>query len=207
MLAKRSVTSAVVLQALAWLGQTPENFLTGQPVQPETPLPESGPGRVLRFDTKALQADLNAQRQARGAELGASRCGIARLHDVHADQPCCRTADWFPARHAANPMAWAAHSAIRSSTAAVARHVKERSTVHDLCGTGPARSLGPRGLSPLQSANEHSGFRPERPVSTHLRYLPALTTTPKADATSFVRAQRKGTGGPPPAGNRSALRE
>lgn len=66
MLNKRSVTSAVVLQALAWLGRTPESFLTGLPPQAETPLPESGPGRVLRFDTRALHAALNAQREARG---------------------------------------------------------------------------------------------------------------------------------------------
>lgn len=66
MLAKRSVTSAVVLQTLAWLGRTPESFLTGAPILPETPLPESGPGRVLRFDTRALHAALDAQRQARG---------------------------------------------------------------------------------------------------------------------------------------------
>ena len=65
MLAKRSVTSAVVLQALAWLGRTPESFLTGPATLPETPLPESGPGRVLRLDTRALHAALNAQRQAR----------------------------------------------------------------------------------------------------------------------------------------------
>jgi hypothetical protein len=66
MLAKRSVTSAVVLQVLAWLGQTPESYLTGSSSLTETPLPESGPGRVLRFDTRALHATLNAQRQARG---------------------------------------------------------------------------------------------------------------------------------------------
>ena len=66
MLAKRSVTSAVVLQALAWLGRTPESFLTGSSSLAETLLPESGPGRVLRFDTRALHAALNAQRQARG---------------------------------------------------------------------------------------------------------------------------------------------
>lgn len=64
--AKNSVTSAVVLQALAWLGRTPESFLTGPPTLPETPLPESGPGRVLRFDTRALHAAMNAQRQGRG---------------------------------------------------------------------------------------------------------------------------------------------
>jgi hypothetical protein len=64
--AKSSVTSAVVLQALAWLGRTPEDFLTGPPAPLETPLPASGPGRVLRFDTRALHAALDAQRQARG---------------------------------------------------------------------------------------------------------------------------------------------
>lgn len=66
MLAKRSVTSAVVLQTLAWLGQTPEHFLTGSPGFPERPLPEPRPGHVLRFDTRALHAGLNAQREARG---------------------------------------------------------------------------------------------------------------------------------------------
>jgi hypothetical protein len=66
MLAKRSVTSAVVLQALAWLGRAPEGFLAGPPSFPEAPLPESGPGHVLRFDTRAVHAALNAQREARG---------------------------------------------------------------------------------------------------------------------------------------------
>jgi hypothetical protein len=66
MLTKRSVTSAVVLQALAWLGRTPESFLTGPNTFPEAPLPESGVGRVLRFDTRALHAALNAQRQTKG---------------------------------------------------------------------------------------------------------------------------------------------
>jgi hypothetical protein len=66
MRARRSVTSAVVLQALAWLGRTPESFLTGPPPFREAPLPEPGPGRVLRFDTQALHAALNAQRQTRG---------------------------------------------------------------------------------------------------------------------------------------------
>jgi hypothetical protein len=66
MLAKRSVTSAVVLQALAWLGRTPESFLMGAAAGTETPLPAAGPGRVLRFDTRALHDALDAQRQARG---------------------------------------------------------------------------------------------------------------------------------------------
>lgn len=79
MLAKRSVTSAVVLQALAWLGRTPESFLTGPTPFPEAPLPESGPGHVLRFDTLALHAALNALRQARGlswAQVAAQLTGF-----------------------------------------------------------------------------------------------------------------------------------
>jgi hypothetical protein len=66
MLAKRSVTSAVVLQALAWLGRTAESFLSGLSTSPEMPLPIAGPGRVLRLDTRALHAALDAQRQSRG---------------------------------------------------------------------------------------------------------------------------------------------
>ena len=66
MLGKRSVTSAVILQALAWLGRTPESFLAGDSAPTETPLPEAGPGRVLRFDTRALHGALDAQRRVRG---------------------------------------------------------------------------------------------------------------------------------------------
>ena len=66
MLRKRSVTSAVVLQALAWLGRPPESFLTGSSSSREVPLPKSGPGHVLRFDTRALHAALNTLRRARG---------------------------------------------------------------------------------------------------------------------------------------------
>jgi hypothetical protein len=70
MLAKRSVTSAVVLQALSWLGRSPESFLTGSSAAPEMPLPVAGPGRVLRLDTRALHAALDAQRHGRGLTWG-----------------------------------------------------------------------------------------------------------------------------------------
>ncbi len=65
---KRSVTSAVVLQILRWLHRSPESFLAGQDVAPETekPLPEPGPSRILRFDTRALYAALDAERRRRG---------------------------------------------------------------------------------------------------------------------------------------------
>jgi hypothetical protein len=64
MTAKRSVTSAVVLQVLAWLGRTPESFLVGiaRNSDPSEQLPASGPGRILRFDTRAMHAALDQQR-------------------------------------------------------------------------------------------------------------------------------------------------
>ncbi len=67
---KSSVTSAVVLQALRWLGRTPESFLVSAGQQPYSGpaqlLPEPGPGRILRFDTRALHAALDARRTEDG---------------------------------------------------------------------------------------------------------------------------------------------
>jgi hypothetical protein len=61
---KRSVTSAVVLQILRWLGRTPESFMAGREgasTANET-LPDPGPSRILRFDTRSLHAALDAER-------------------------------------------------------------------------------------------------------------------------------------------------
>jgi len=68
MTAKRSVTSAVVLQVLRWLRRTPESFLAGrdQPPAPGEALPEAGPSQILRFDTAAIHAALDARRKERG---------------------------------------------------------------------------------------------------------------------------------------------
>jgi hypothetical protein len=68
---KASVTSAVVLQVLRWLGRTPESFLSGRPPAAlagacAEALPEVGPQRVLRFDTKGLHAALDEARRERG---------------------------------------------------------------------------------------------------------------------------------------------
>jgi hypothetical protein len=56
-----------VLQALAWLGRTPESFVPGfaNPNEERFRLPEPGPDRILRWDTQALHAALDAQRTAR----------------------------------------------------------------------------------------------------------------------------------------------
>jgi transcriptional regulator with XRE-family HTH domain len=68
MQSKRSVTSAVVLQVLRWLGRTPESFLAedNAPPQESEVLPDPGPGRILRLDTRALYAALDTERLKRG---------------------------------------------------------------------------------------------------------------------------------------------
>ena len=68
MTTKRAVVGTVVLQVLRWLQRTPESFLTGRDAAStaEEALPEPGPGRVLRFDTRALYAALDARRREYG---------------------------------------------------------------------------------------------------------------------------------------------
>jgi hypothetical protein len=68
MTTKRSVTSAVVLQVLRWLRRTPESFLAGrdQAPTPGEALPEAGPAQILRFDTAAIHAALDAKRREQG---------------------------------------------------------------------------------------------------------------------------------------------
>jgi hypothetical protein len=68
---KASVTSAVVLQVLRWLGRSPESFLAGRSatvgMDPSAEsLPDVGPERILRFDTKSLHAALDDARRERG---------------------------------------------------------------------------------------------------------------------------------------------
>jgi hypothetical protein len=68
MLKKRSVTSAVVLQGLRWLRRTPESFLSGPARSPnaDEELPDAGPNRILRFDTRAMYRALDQERSRRG---------------------------------------------------------------------------------------------------------------------------------------------
>ncbi len=65
---KRSVTSAVVLQVLRWLDRAPESFLAGRDgaSAANERLPDPGPSRILRFDTRSLHAALDAERMKRG---------------------------------------------------------------------------------------------------------------------------------------------
>jgi transcriptional regulator with XRE-family HTH domain len=68
MLKKRSVTSAVVLQVLRWLVRTPESFLSDpmRSAGPEDQMPDAGPNRILRFDTRAIYDALQQERLRRG---------------------------------------------------------------------------------------------------------------------------------------------
>jgi hypothetical protein len=65
---KHAVTSAVALQVLRCLGRTPESFLVGHDIKPQSreALPEAGPDRILRFDTRSLYEALNSERRDRG---------------------------------------------------------------------------------------------------------------------------------------------
>ncbi len=65
---KASVTSGVVLQVLRWLRRTPESFLSGEQSTPiaNADLPEPGPSRILRFDTRAMYTALDTERIRRG---------------------------------------------------------------------------------------------------------------------------------------------
>jgi hypothetical protein len=65
---KASVTSAVVLQVLRWLGRSPESFLAGRsaPADCAEALPDVGDQRILRFDTQAIHAALDEARRERG---------------------------------------------------------------------------------------------------------------------------------------------
>ena len=61
-----------MLQMLLWLGRAPESFVCGvENAEAGTyKLEEPGPGRILRWDAKALYSALNARRQAGGMTWG-----------------------------------------------------------------------------------------------------------------------------------------
>jgi hypothetical protein len=54
----------VVLQALRWLGRTPESFVPGLGETPEHAIPDNTTGRPA-FDTRAIYEAINATRGAR----------------------------------------------------------------------------------------------------------------------------------------------
>lgn len=61
---KRSIEADGVLQMLCWLHRSPESFIPGRDGESRDfeMLPQIGPSRILRFDTRALYGALDAQR-------------------------------------------------------------------------------------------------------------------------------------------------
>ena len=68
MRARRVLEGNGVLQMLLWLGRTPESFASGRDrvAHEDEILPRVGPSQILRFDTRAIYAALDAQRAERG---------------------------------------------------------------------------------------------------------------------------------------------
>jgi hypothetical protein len=65
---RRTIEGDGVLQMLRWLQRSPESFLAdrhGESRESEM-LPHVGPSEILRFDTRALYAALDARRDERG---------------------------------------------------------------------------------------------------------------------------------------------
>jgi hypothetical protein len=65
MAARGSVRDTVVLQALRWLGRTPESFIPGLPGKPGRALPRDDAGRPA-FDTRAIYRALENEKTRRG---------------------------------------------------------------------------------------------------------------------------------------------
>lgn len=65
---KRAAEGDGILQMLIWLGRSPESFVPGHPSANEDRyrLPKLARGQILRWDTKALHAAVNAKRQEFG---------------------------------------------------------------------------------------------------------------------------------------------
>lgn len=66
-----------VLQVLRWLGRSPEDFVPSR--RATAPLPEVGRHRILRFDTPAIHAALDARRRERGVTWPEVATGIGGL--------------------------------------------------------------------------------------------------------------------------------
>jgi len=62
---RSSVRDTVVLQALRWLGRTPESFVPGLGETPPHPLPDDDTGRPA-LDTRAIYLALDARRARQG---------------------------------------------------------------------------------------------------------------------------------------------
>ena len=84
---RRVIEGDGVLQMLRWLGRAPEEFVPGGAGPAAAPLPVVQQGQILRFDTAAIYAKLDARRRAQGltwAQVarevgGLGAAGLSRL--------------------------------------------------------------------------------------------------------------------------------
>jgi hypothetical protein len=84
---RRVIEGDGVLQMLRWLGRAPEEFVPGGARPTAAALPVVQQGQILRFDTAAIYAKLDARRRERGltwAQVarevgGLSGAGLTRL--------------------------------------------------------------------------------------------------------------------------------
>src|ERR1700722_10543358 len=62
---RRETSCQHALFMFRWLGRTPESFLTGAVTSPDSPIPDVGPDRRLRWNLKKLYEAMDEQRRDR----------------------------------------------------------------------------------------------------------------------------------------------
>jgi hypothetical protein len=103
---RRSITANHALGMLLWLGRSPESFVVGDEVRgTDRTLPVVGPDRILRWDSVALYAALDARRREIGLTwkqaARAVRCsprqvtGLASLRYSPGIVPAMRMVRWL----------------------------------------------------------------------------------------------------------------
>ena len=162
---RASVTSAVVVQVLRWLGRSPESFLKGRP--PPTgvdasaeALPDVGPQRILRFDTKRIHAALE-EGGASGGLPGDGRGRAAGIQGGHAHESCDRAGNRVSARHADHAMARAAGCGVHARLRLVATPYYSRDRWSTTSSPSQARAKGDEELVQLVERLGHPILAPE----------------------------------------------
>ena len=128
---KRSVTNAVVLQVLRWLDRSPESFLSGRSQgKPGLDsdlgerLPDAGATGILRFDTRAIYAAVEEERQRRNLTWKQVAAELPGVYAKHGGESFAGTFDRLPACHDAHSVAAAPGCGLRACSQSVGRPSK-----------------------------------------------------------------------------------